>query len=331
MKKILSALTAFIATLLIVLWVRAHISGEPMQKRTRFIMDTYCTIQVPGGSGVIPAIDRAMDRMTAIDNKFSIFNKKSAVYAFNEYNTPITDPEIVKITRDMLVAAEKSGGLLDLTIVPLESVWGFYTGGTPHIPLPEEIKAAMKKVNYRNVIIKNGVVTKKYPWVNIDFGTIAKGYAVEEAGNVLKAAGIKSALIDGGGNIEAIGTYKGKPWKVGIKSPRGNGVIGVLDAENLAITTAGDYERYFIKDGVRYHHIMDPSTGYPGRKMISITVISPSSLSADTWDTALFLLGKEKAFKLASELPGVECIAVTPDGKISYTKGLDKYLKQDYK
>jgi thiamine biosynthesis lipoprotein len=330
MKKTIAAVAAFAATLVVVLLVRAHFS-DPVQKRTRFIMDTYCTIQAPGGSEVIPAINRALDRMTELDNKFSIFNKKSPVYAFNEYNTPITDPEIVKITKDMIYAAEKSEGLLDLTIVPLEEVWGFYTGGTPHLPRPEEIKEAMKKVNYRNIIIKEGKVTKKYPWVKIDFGTIAKGYAVEEAGIVLINNGIKSALIDGGGNIEAIGRYKGKPWKVGIKNPRGEGVIGVLDAENLAITTAGDYERYFEKDGVIYHHIMDPYTGYPGKKMISVTVVSPSSLTADTWDTALFLLGKEKALKLASELNGVECILVTPDGKITYSKGLEKYLKQDYK
>jgi len=328
-KKIFSALAAFAVTLLIVLWFTGH--SDHVQKRTRFIMDTYCTIQVPGGSEVIPAINKALDRMTEIDNKFSIFNKKSPVYAFNEYNTPITDPEIVKITKDMLYAAEKSSGMLDLTIVPLESVWGFYTGGTPHIPAPEEIKAAMKKVNYRNIVIKDGRVTKTYDWVKLDFGTIAKGYAVEEAGIVLVNNGIKSALIDGGGNIEAIGKFRGKPWKVGIKNPRGSGVIGVLDAENLAITTAGDYERYFEKDGVIYHHIMDPYTGYPGKNMISVTVISPSSLTADTWDTALFLLGKDRALKLASELKGVECILVTPDGKITYSKGLDKYLKQDYK
>jgi thiamine biosynthesis lipoprotein len=302
-----------------------------MQKRTRFIMDTYCTIQAPGGSEVIPAINKALDRMTEIDNKFSIFNKKSPVYDFNENNVPIADPEIVKLTAIMLEAAVKSGGMLDLTIVPLESVWGFYTGGTPHLPRPEEIKEAMKKVNYRNIEISDGRVVKKYPWVKIDFGTIAKGYAVEEAGKVLKENGVKSALIDGGGNIEAIGRFKGKPWKVGIKNPRGSGVIGVLDAENLAITTAGDYERYFEKDGVIYHHIMDPNTGYPGKNMISVTVISPSSLTADTWDTALFLLGKDKALKLAAELNGVECILVTPDGKITYSKGLDKYLKQDYK
>ena len=298
----------------------------PLQTRTRFIMDTVCTIKVPGGKEVIPMMDKAMDAMEAVEAKFTIHKEGAPLYEFNATGKPVTDPEILYLVKFGLDVCKQTNGALDLTIVPVMKIWGFYKGEENRVPSAAEIKEAVSKVDYRLIAIEDGKLVKKKPYIQIDLGSMAKGYAVQKAGELLRANGIRNALIDGGGNIFALGKYGGKPWKVAIKNPRGEGVIGVLDVEDMAMTTAGDYERFFIKDGVKYHHIMDPKKGSPARGVAAVTVISPSSTVADAWDTALFVLGKDEALKKADELKDIEVLVVTDDGKTFASTQLKKDL-----
>lgn len=298
---------------------------EKIQKQTRFLMDTYCTIQVPGNTDVIKAIEKAFDRMEEIDKKFNVLDTTSSLYRFNQKNTPIIDKEIINLLETALRIGRESQGAFDITIYPLIKLWGFFDD-TPALPEIETIRQCMKNVGYNNLILKNEKVTKLKENIKMDLGGIAKGYAVNEAAIILKSEEIESGLIDAGGDIYAFGKIRSKPWRIGIRNPRGDGIIGGLEVSDFAVVTSGDYERYFEKDGVRYHHILDPKTGYPSRGLASVTVISPDPVLADAWSTALFVLGKEKGLKLIEKTPDIETFMITTDGEMIFSSGLKESL-----
>jgi thiamine biosynthesis lipoprotein len=317
-KKAISV--CLLAALAVVLVPACGFMGDKLQKKTRFLMDTYVTIQVPGGVKEIALIDKAMDRMEEIDKKFSMNEPGSILYEFNNKGTAVADPEIIKIMKRAVRVSELSGGKFDVTVYPLMKLWGFYDEKKK--PSKQEIREVLKTVGYKFLIIKDGKMTSAKKGVQVDIGGIAKLYAVEEGANVLKKAGIKSALIDAGGDIYAIGKYKGKDWKVGIRNPRGDGVIGALDVSDMVVTSSGDYERYFEQDGVRYHHLMDPATGYPARGLSSVTIMCSDPETADGLSAAVFIMGMEKGFALAKKIGTFEAMAVTEDQKIFYSEGL---------
>ena len=321
MKKTLATIIAVVLMAAGFVTVKKFME-PPLQVRTRFIMDTLVTIKAIGTKDVIPAVDKALDAMEAVEAKFTIHKEGAPLYEFNKSGKPVDDPEIIYLTKIALDVSEKTGGALDITIVPVMRAWGFYKGMENRVPTAAQIKEAVSKTGSRFIAIENGKLVKKKPYIQIDLGSMAKGYAVQMAAETLKTNGVKSALIDGGGNIYAIGTVAGKPWKVGVKNPRGEGVIGILDAQDMAITTAGDYERFFMKDGNRYHHIMNPKTGAPATGIASVTVMSASSTMADAWDTALFVMGKDAALKKAEETEGIECLIVMDDGQKFVSKKL---------
>lgn len=322
MKKWYIVLVVVVAAGAAGLWLYAR--GPEMQQRGRFLMDTYCTIRIPGDRGVIAVIDRALDRMEEIDEKFNALSEHSALYAFNERNEPVADREIVDVVAAALKVSGESGGALDITVFPLVKLWGFYgpLPENPRVPRQKEIDEQLRHVDYRALRIVDGKVIKLRNDVKIDLGAVAKGYAVKEAVKVLKDAGIASALIDAGGDIYALGKLNGKPWKIAIRNPRGEGVIGVMELSDVSAATSGDYERFFEKDGVRYHHILDPKTGLQARGLMSATVVTPDPLLGDALSTTLFVLGREKALRLIERRPGTGAVLVTPDGEISSSPGV---------
>lgn len=328
MKKVITiTVLVVLACMLVRLFLRRE-ADFAMQKKARFLMDTYCTIQIPGDVGVLSFIDKAFDRVEEIDKKFNMHNPKSQVYAFNKNNTPITDPEIVKLIETSLIWSEKSKGTFDITVTPLVRLWGFYgeLPQNPKVPAKADIIKALKHVNYRNVIVSNGKVIKRDPELEIDLGGVAKGYAVGEAREVLKKLKVKSAIIDLGGSVYTMGLNNGKPWKVGIKNPRGEGIFGTFEATDLAVGTSGDYERYFEKDGVRYCHILDPRTGYPAKALISVSIFTPDTVLGDILSKPLFILGREEGLKFLEGVPDTEALTIAPDGGVSLTPGLRNKL-----
>ncbi len=308
--------------------VRAGIAGEEeLQKRIRFMMDTYVTIYAEGSEETTSrAIGLALDRMQEIDTGFNIVNPKSPLYAFNHQGVPISDEEIVDLVRIALEVSEKTDGAFDITVCPLIKLWGFY-GDSPHLPQEKQIKDCLRRIDYKYIVIKNGEVQSTKENTNIDLGAIAKGYAVSQAVKVLREEGVTSALIDAGGDVYALGKKGGKLWKVGIRSPRGEDLLGYLEVEDLAVMGSGDYERFFIKDGRRYHHVFNPETGYPAEGLTGVTVISADPVVADAWATALFVMGPEKGLEIVEKVPGMETIMVTTSGEILYSSGLKNALK----
>ena len=221
MKKIIAAL--------IVLSVSAGCTGDrDIQKQTRFLMDTYITIQVPGGKEVRPAISKAFDRMKEVEAKFNVLNTESQVNRFNTKGEPITDPEIIKVLKTAVKVSMKSKGSFDITMYPVSTLWGFYSE-KPKVPSGKKINEFLKFTGYRNLVIKKGKVEKKLQSVQIDLGGIAKGYAIFEAIKELKKQGVDSALVDAGGDIFASGKFEDRPWIIGIRNPRGEGVIGSIE------------------------------------------------------------------------------------------------------
>ncbi len=311
--------TVGIILLVLILWIFFKEDPDNIQSQTRFLMDTFFTIQVPGDIDVLKDIEKAFERIEEIDIKFNAFNPESPVYKFNTNGIPITDHEIVELVQKALDVSIKSNGNFDITLFPLSTLWGFFDE-SPKVPNKEDLDNTLKSIGYENIFIDKGELKKKKETTKIDLGSIAKGYALNEAKRILEQSGITSALIDGGGDIYALGAYNNQPWVIGIRNPRGEGVVGSLELKDMAVVTSGDYERVFEEGGKKYHHILNPETGFPAEGLASVTVISPDPALADAWATAFFVLGKEKTLEILKKLHSIEVFLITDDGERVYPK-----------
>jgi thiamine biosynthesis lipoprotein len=193
-------------------------------------------------------------------------------------------------------------------------------------PTAAQIKAALPAISYKHIVLdaKRHTVHFTQPGVRIDLGGIAKGYSVDQGIDVLLARGFKNALVNAGGDSRAIGDRRGRPWIVGIQNPRHlDEIVTRFPLVNEAFSTSGDYERYFIENGIRYSHIINPHTGDSARKVLSATVIAPTATQTDGLSKTAFVLGAAEALKIYNSLKDVDAIIVTPDGRVVYTKGLE--------
>jgi thiamine biosynthesis lipoprotein len=315
-----SALLVALAAGLLLLSCR---QGRPeLRKQTRLMMDTYVTISAfAPGPKAEAALDSAFVRLEQISHKFNHLDSTSPIYAFNERNVPITDTEIIPVLKAAQRISVLSGGAFDITVEPLVRLWGFYDS-CPALPQQRQIDSCLKFVGYQNLVIDSGRVTKKNPQTRIDLGGIAKGFGLVEAARVLREAGVDSALIDLGGDVYAIGMKGNEKWKVGIRNPRGDGVVGVVSIHNLAAVTSGDYERFFWgPDSVRYCHILNPHTGWPARGFCSTTVLMRDPLLAQGFSKVLFILGPA-ALSLADSTEHFEALLLTDSMKVITSQGL---------
>lgn len=222
-------------------------------------------------------------------------------------------------------------GTFDPTIRPLVKLWNI-GNDKEIIPSKAKIEEALKFVNYNDVILDESKCTimLKNKYQALDVGGIAKGFAADEVRDIFHKHKVKSALIDLGGNIFALGSKdNGTPWRVGIQNPfksRGD-FIGILSVKDKSIVTSGNYERYFMKDGQRFHHIIDPRTGYPSQsKIISATIISDNSIDGDGLSTGVYILGINKSLKIIEAIEGIDAIFITEDKKVYTTSGIDKNI-----
>ena len=293
-----------------------------LEKQTYFMMDTYVTLHAIGPQKMTSrAVGLALDRMQELDTKLNHLNPKSPIYAFNRDGTPITDPEVLGLVKMAVEVARDSDGAFDITIEPLVELWGFY-GNSPHLPDDKDIRNSLDAVGYQFLVLGDSKLEKKKEGVRIDLGGIAKGYIVKEAAKVLRREGVKSGLIDAGGDVYALGKKGSDLWKIGIKNPRGQDLLGYVEVEDLAVMGSGDYERFFDKDGKRYHHIFNPKTGYPAEGVIGTTLIHADPVLANVWSKPIFVLGPERGMQLVGRIPGMEAIVVKSSGEVLYSDGL---------
>ncbi|RKX54312.1 MAG: FAD:protein FMN transferase [Thermotoga sp.] len=277
-------------------------------------------------------IEAILQDMRRIDRKFDPYDERSVIYRINNSNGEWVevDNEVLFVLKKALYFAEITGGAFDPTVGVLVKLWGF-NDGNYRIPSDEEIRDALKHVGYENVEISGNKVRLKNGAL-LDLGGIAKGYAVDRAIQIAKRYDQKATgFIDAGGDIGIIGPkFGGSDWVIGIRNPRykenSDETIDVVYMKDGAIATSGDYERYFIKDGKRYHHIFNPKTGYPSHGIISATVIAQSCADADALATAIFNLGLDYSLMYIPRFGG-QAFIVTEDSKIHRTKGFGYFEK----
>jgi thiamine biosynthesis lipoprotein len=220
--------------------------------------------------------------------------------------------------------SETSGGAFDVTFNALWGLWDFRRT-PPVLPDPAEVARRLPLIDHRKLRLDAAARTAflEQRGMRIGLGGIAKGYAVDRVCELLRRRGLADHIVAGGGDVRTAGSRGGQPWRVAIQHPREPGAMFTMEAgEGLAVSTSGDYERYFIIGGRRYHHIMDPRTGSPARGLISATVIAPTAMDSDAMATAVFVLGAPRGLDLASRTPGVEALVVDDDGRAHMTHGL---------
>ncbi|MBI4976140.1 MAG: FAD:protein FMN transferase [Spirochaetes bacterium] len=286
--------------------------------RARFLMDTYCSITIPAAEHAQESLDAAFARMEAVERSFNVHTNTSPLYAFNKSGVPVTDSEIVTAMESVLDVCRDSGGAFDCTVFPIVDAWGFYGPHENTVPSAAHLAALRPLVNWRFIAVNRGRLVKLLPAVRVDLGGAAKGYAAHEAAKTLASSGVRSAIVDAGGNIYALGDNNGKPWRIGVQNPRdGSRIVGIIVASNTSVSTSGDYQRYFETNGVRYHHIIDPATGCPAQSGIaSVTIMHPDGLYGDLLSTAVFVLGAERGGALIERMTNAGAVIVLTNGNV---------------
>lgn len=329
MKKIILSIIILVIIIGVFLQKAKIQPGFVLEQQRRVMMTTFVTIYAYGTKpSVSIAVNCAFQRMQEVVEKFNAHNPKSPLYAFNQNGTPIKDDEILKVVRKALDIAKASNGAFDITVYPLVKLWGFYGENQFQVPAQDEISQTLNNTGYQHLILTDAELKADKKNIFIDLGGIAKGYVISRGIETLKKAGINSAIIQAGGDTYCLGYKEKKPWKIGIRHPRNNKLLGYVKVNDQAIMGSGDYERFFINQGRRYHHIIDPKTGYPAQEASGVTVIYADPVAADAWATALSVLGA-KGLKIIEKIPGMQAVMVTDSGEILSTPGLAGRLSKN--
>jgi thiamine biosynthesis lipoprotein len=241
-------------------------------------------------------------------------------------------PETLEVINASLDMSRRSEGTFDITFAAMRGLWKFDEDLEKKVPPKEQIEQRRKLINWKDVVVdaKAGTVKLRREGMRLGLGGIAKGYAVDRAAAILRAAGLKDFMVQAGGDLYVAGDKSGKPWMVGIKDPRGTArdqFFALAPIRDHAFSTAGDYERGFVLDGKRYHHIIDPRTGYPATASRSVTIFAPTALLADALDDAVFILGPQKGLALVESIEGVGAVIVDEHNKVWTSKRLEGVIK----
>ncbi len=289
-------------------------------------MDTFVVVRIYDGdkseSQKLALIEQIHQKMSKIENLTTLYGPDSDVARINRQAGQDIVP-VDSITREILDQAldiaAKTKGTFDVTVGPLMLLWGFGKNRPFQVPDEKMVQNAVAHVDYRNIFLHSGGVRLTDPRAGIDLGGIAKGYAVDCAIEFLKQAGVTDAQVDAGGDLRTIaGPLTAGKRNVWIRHPRKKGAFfGRFPMDEGAVATSGDYERYFEKNGVRYHHILDPATGFPAEKCTSVTIRGKSTALCDALSTAVFILGPDKGLLLVEKLQDVECVILfEKDGRL---------------
>ncbi|NKB99222.1 MAG: FAD:protein FMN transferase [Pseudomonadales bacterium] len=268
-------------------------------------------------------IAAVMAEMHRIDHAFSPYKETSEISRVNRNAgagwVEISN-EMAELLRKSAQISQLTGGAFDITYA---SIGRYYDYREEKTPDEASIQAAIHAIDYRHVELEQNRVRFKHPSVYIDLGGIAKGYAVDRGIQILSERGIAQGSVAAGGDSRILGDRGGQPWTVGVQHPREPDKMAVLlPLIDTAVSTSGDYERYFERDGVRYHHILDPSTGRSADGAWSVTILGDEAMFTDGLSTSVFVLGPEKGMALINRMPGVDAIIIDPAGQMTYSDDL---------
>lgn len=295
-------------------------------KRTRILLGTVVEIHIKNTEKNFAndAIEKAFDEIKRIDFTFSSINPESEVYKINHSND-----SIIKVSNELFWLLGKSNDIskitnnaFDISLENLITLWGFERKENFHLPAPKEINYKLNNCGWTNVKFLDSNYIRLLKNVKLNFSAIAKGYAVDKAINVLKKYGIKSALVNAGGEIKVLGD----DWIIGIQHPRmKNALVEKIKLNSKSVATSGDYEQFFEVNGKRYHHIINPQNGYPANGCQSVTIIANDDLTADALATAVFVMGPKEGMNLIEKIDGIEGLIIDSVGNKKYSSKFHQF------
>ena len=294
-------------------------------------MGTLCEVKVlhHDDAFVRRGVERGLAEMDRIEALTTSWNDRSDVAHVNQAAGKAAvkvDPDTLAVIEKGLWMSERSGGAFDITVGVFRGLWKFDEDNDGSVPDPREVRRRVKLVNYKDVLVDRQAGTVKLRRVGqrLNLEGLAKGYGVDAAVRAMREAGLRNFIFHAGGDLYAAGRKTEREWRVGIQDPRAprGRIVFDLPLSDRAFNTSGDYERFVLKDGVRYHHILDARTGFPSRKCRSVTILAKDAFIADTLDTAVCTMGADAGMKLVEQLPDVEAVIIDPNNRVYVSSGL---------
>lgn len=302
---------------------------------TREIMGTEVSVNLwhddnAAGRELVAAVFAEAERIDRLMSTYIDTSRISDVNRLAASAAVVTGDELFQLIRRSLDISVLTHGAFDITY---DSVGQYYDFGEHRRPDAETVEAERQHIDYRLVEMDQaaGTVRFREPGVRINLGGIAKGYFVERGVDILRSGGVENGIVTAGGDSKLLGDRRGRPWMIGIRDPRNDGQVAIsVPLEDEAISTSGDYERYFEEDGVRYHHIIEPSSGTPATGVQSATVFGPDAVLTDALSTSVFIMGVDRGLRLIGSLPDYESIVIDAEGRIFYSGGLQQPEAQSF-
>lgn len=298
---------------------------------TSVVLQAFSTPEL-GASAVRARLEKAHAEILRLESLMTTWREDSEISRLNA----AAGEESVEVSKETFEVLEKSvwigglsGGLFDVTFDAMRGLWKFDEGAEARVPERSKVDAARRKIDFRKLVLDPRTRTARLAerGMRVGLGGIAKGYAVDAAARLLEKEGLQSFFVQAGGDLFVRGKKPGSvPFRVGVRDPRSpdpDDYFATIDVTDHAFSTAGDYERSFLKDGKRYHHIIDPRTGFPGEKTRSVTVWAESALLADAIDDAVFLMGPEEGLALVESMDGVGAVIVDAKSRVFVSKRLE--------
>ena len=309
-------------------------AADASSSRDIFAMDTYMTVTAYGPNAEM-AVDQAQQEIERLDALLSTGAETSEVAQINANGGGTLSEDTTYLLERSLDLYDSTNGVFDIAIYPIMDAWGFTTGNYT-VPSDETIENLLSLTDANNIIYDKDESSISFAkdGMKIDFGGIAKGYTSGRIADIYRECGVTSGLINLGGNVQVVGTKTdGSKWRVAVQSPETeDDYLGILSTADRAVITSGGYERYFEQDGVKYHHIIDPSTGHPANNgLVSVTIVSADGTLADGLSTSLFIMGKDKAAEYwRAHSDEFDTILEDEDGILYVTEGIADDFTSDH-
>lgn len=280
------------------------------------------------------AFKAAFDELDRLEAVLTVWRKDSDVTRVNARagKGPVkVSEDTIRVVKKALELSKITDGKFDVTFGALSGLWKFDHDQDDKIPDPEEVKRRLPFIGYEHIVVDEAeqTIALDKEGVSIHLGGIGKGYGVDRAVEILKAHGLRDFMVQAGGDLYVSGKRGERPWRVGIRDPRGprDAFFAAAEVTDATFSTSGDYERFFIEDGVRYHHILDPDLGRPARGTRSVTIMAPDAMTADALSTGVFILGAERGLEVVEALDGVGAVVVDEDNEVHVSKRLEGKVK----
>lgn len=296
-------------------------ADSPLPSTSFFAMNTTMSIQLDGDEALLRGAENVV---CSLERKLSVTDPSSELFTINSRGEGKVSPDTAELLKFALEVCESTDGALDISIYPVLRAWGFTTDDDYRVPSDGELAALLALVDYTKVDVSDGAVALA-DGMQLDLGAVAKGFTGDRIVEYLRENGVKSALLNLGGNVQALGSKpNGAPWTVAVADPQHGGYLGTLEVADMAVVTSGGYERCFELDGATYHHIIDPSSGRPAASgLASVTVVGGEGALCDALSTALFVMGLDRAGEYWRAHGDFEAIFLTDGGELYVTAGLE--------